>query len=212
MCHFGWAQCLFSIKGWLIWNLEDIVFLYVVSVIQPWPLLPINTLQPLFFVQSIAETKLFASHTKSHWNATNVVDVCEKANEWKTWFQRTETHLIASWVHQVCGSDSFSRAFVLERGFSCCFLTLSYVKPAERETWHPQQPSGHKTGCLFFHPDSYSRQQALKSQKLALSGCYFHLRQVGVCQRFHVFLCFASACYQKSWKADQMGNTVFTLA
>ncbi|KAM7382485.1 hypothetical protein PAMP_002212 [Pampus punctatissimus] len=39
-------------------------------------------------------------------------------------------------------------AFVLEQGFSCCFLPLSYVKLAERETGHPQQSSGHPTASL----------------------------------------------------------------
>lgn len=65
-------------------------------------------------------------------------DVCEKANEWKIWLKMAETHLIASWVHQVCASDSFSRAF------SCCFCPMSYVRLAEKDGL-PQQLSGHLT-------------------------------------------------------------------
>lgn len=62
--------------------------------------------------------------------------VCEKGKGWKTcWLRRSDSSLIAGWVHQVCASDSFSRAFVLKMGLSFCLLHHRLCKPVWKRSW-----------------------------------------------------------------------------
>lgn len=103
--------------------------------------LHVNTTQ-LVLAQFLVKAKPIAfecdcaSHTRTSLACSKCQNVFEKAFDWKTWLQWAETHLIASWVHQVWASDSFSRAFWAGMGFfPCCFLPHELCKAGWERNW-----------------------------------------------------------------------------
>ena len=142
----------------------------------------------------------FASHAKHNWHAPNLM--CEKASEWKTWLQMVESHLIASWVHQVCASNSFSRAFVLEWAFSCYFLPHELCKVGWKRNWS-------STAVVWTLDCSSFAQTSIADDSLWNPGATHCLVAIFItCSlarfRDSVFFCFASACNPRWWKADQI--------
>lgn len=64
-------------------------------------------------------------------------DMCVKANEWKTWLQRAETPLIASWVHPVQPLIPLAGPLCWNGPFPAVSCPMRYVRLAEREAGHP---------------------------------------------------------------------------
>lgn len=153
--------CQFSMKGLPIRISRDInsscsIVLSGLAVANTKQQSQINMLQ-LLHAQLLAQAKPItfecdlATHTKCHWHAPNVRTCVWKGNERKTRLQRAETPLIASWVHQVCASDSFSRTLVLEWAFPRCFLPHELCKAGWVGSWTSKAVVWTLV-CLSLHP------------------------------------------------------------